>query len=145
MVVVLIIAILIAIAIPTFLGARTRAQDRSAQTDLRNGLTTANVVYTDFASYAFDGADLGAVESALAFDADIASTTDEVIGYLVEHVSGSDAQIITLAIRSGSGTWFCVSQQNTSSGADAAGFFTGKGATLADVDSHADCTTGWDY
>ena len=33
MVVVLIIAILIAIAIPTFLGARQRAQDRAAQSN----------------------------------------------------------------------------------------------------------------
>ena len=38
MVVVLIIGILIAIALPTFLGARTRTQDRAAQTDLRNAL-----------------------------------------------------------------------------------------------------------
>ena len=37
-VVVLIIGILIAIALPTFLGARTRTQDRAAQTDLRNAL-----------------------------------------------------------------------------------------------------------
>ncbi|GIU99645.1 MAG: hypothetical protein KatS3mg014_1261 [Actinomycetota bacterium] len=36
MVVVLIIGILIAIALPTFLGARQRAQDRAAQSDLRN-------------------------------------------------------------------------------------------------------------
>ncbi len=39
MVVVLIIAILIAIAIPQFLGARQRAQDSAAKSDLRNGLT----------------------------------------------------------------------------------------------------------
>src|SRR5687767_111788 len=38
MVVVLIIAILIAIAIPTFLGARKRAQDRQAQSNIRNAL-----------------------------------------------------------------------------------------------------------
>ena len=37
MVVVLIIGILIAIALPTFLGARGRAQDQAALTDLRNG------------------------------------------------------------------------------------------------------------
>jgi type IV pilus assembly protein PilA len=47
MVVVLIIAILIAIAIPTFLGARTRAQDRAAQTSLRNALVAAKSIYTD--------------------------------------------------------------------------------------------------
>src|SRR5438477_4370262 len=41
MVVVLIIGILVAIALPTFLGARARAADRAAQADLRNGLAAA--------------------------------------------------------------------------------------------------------
>src|SRR4051794_6796638 len=49
MVVVLIIAILIAIAIPTFLGAQNRARDRGAQSDLRNGLTAAKTLATDSA------------------------------------------------------------------------------------------------
>jgi len=39
MVVVLIIAILLAIAIPSFLGARGKAQDRAAQSNVRNALT----------------------------------------------------------------------------------------------------------
>jgi len=43
MVVVLIIGILLAIAIPTFLGARDRANDRSAQSNLRNALTAENL------------------------------------------------------------------------------------------------------
>src|SRR2546427_6585385 len=51
MVVVLIIAILIAIAVPTFLGARQRAQDRAAQSNLRNGYTAAKTVYTDTQDY----------------------------------------------------------------------------------------------
>jgi type IV pilus assembly protein PilA len=52
MVVVLIIGILIAIALPTFLGARTRAQNRAAQSDLRNALVAAKTMYTDNSSYA---------------------------------------------------------------------------------------------
>jgi type IV pilus assembly protein PilA len=51
MVVVLIIGILIAIALPTFLGARTRAQNRAAQSDLRNTLVAAKTWYTDSSSY----------------------------------------------------------------------------------------------
>jgi type IV pilus assembly protein PilA len=47
MVVVLIIAILIAIAIPTFLGARQRAQDRAAQSNVRNALTAEKTFFTD--------------------------------------------------------------------------------------------------
>ena len=51
MVVVLIIGILIAIALPTFLGARTRAQNKAAQSDLRNALVAAKTIYTDNSSY----------------------------------------------------------------------------------------------
>ena len=47
MVVILIIAILLAIAIPTFLGAQNRAKDRAAQSDLRNALTAAKTLATD--------------------------------------------------------------------------------------------------
>jgi type IV pilus assembly protein PilA len=62
MVVVLIIGILIAIAIPTFLGARGRAQDRAAQSNLRNTLTNAKAVYTDKEDYT--NADVTALTSA---------------------------------------------------------------------------------
>ena len=41
MVVVLIIGILIAIALPTFLGARNRANDKAAQSGLRNSIAAA--------------------------------------------------------------------------------------------------------
>src|SRR5713226_5165408 len=52
MVVVLIIGILIAIALPTFLGARQRAQNRGAQSNLRNGLVAAKTFFTDTDDYA---------------------------------------------------------------------------------------------
>ncbi len=51
MVVVLIIAILLAIAIPTFLGAQNKAKDRSAQSSARNALTTAKTLYADAGTY----------------------------------------------------------------------------------------------
>ncbi len=51
MVVVLIIGILIAIALPTFLGARVRAQNRAAQSDLRNGIAAADTFFTDDDTY----------------------------------------------------------------------------------------------
>ena len=52
MVVVLIIGILVAIALPTFLGARNRAQDRAAQSSLRVALTSGRVVFADHNDYA---------------------------------------------------------------------------------------------
>jgi type IV pilus assembly protein PilA len=84
MVVILIIGILIAIALPTFLGARTRAQDKVAQTSLRNGLSDAKVIYTDNNSYsnAFAGVvgppatGMTAAEPALTFVEDPTASTD---------------------------------------------------------------------
>jgi type IV pilus assembly protein PilA len=54
MVVVLIIGILLAIAIPTFLGARDRANDRSTQSNLRNALTAEKTAFTDNQWYSAD-------------------------------------------------------------------------------------------
>src|SRR5437764_6393751 len=51
MVVVLIIGILIAIALPTFLGARARSQNRAAESDLRNALAASKTIFVDTASY----------------------------------------------------------------------------------------------
>ena len=47
MVVVLIIAILLAIAIPTFLGAKSTANARGAQSSLRNALTAEHAYFTN--------------------------------------------------------------------------------------------------
>src|SRR5438105_1717065 len=66
MVVVLIIGILIAIALPTFLGARQRAQNRGAESNLRNGLVAAKTFYTDNSSYTgFTVAVAGGIEPSL--------------------------------------------------------------------------------
>ena len=68
MVVVLIIGILIAIALPTFLGARTRSQDRAAQADLRNGYLAASTYYATAQSFtAFDVAAAQSVENGLVW------------------------------------------------------------------------------
>src|SRR6266480_5536397 len=67
MVVVLIIAILIAIAIPTFLGARTRAQDRQAQSNLRNAFAAEKVVYTDNQAFTTNVATLSGIEPSLTY------------------------------------------------------------------------------
>jgi type IV pilus assembly protein PilA len=51
MVVVMIIAILMAIAIPTFLNSRKRAQDSAARSNVRNGLAAAQSVYSETQKY----------------------------------------------------------------------------------------------
>ena len=76
MVVVMIIAVLLAIAIPTFLGTQNKAKDRSAQSSLRNTVTAAKTIYTDGSTYVTaTPAALLATEPSLTFAAtDVAST-----------------------------------------------------------------------
>jgi type IV pilus assembly protein PilA len=51
LVVILIIGILAAIALPTFLGQRTKAQDSSAKSDARNMVSQVESCYTDTQDY----------------------------------------------------------------------------------------------
>jgi type IV pilus assembly protein PilA len=126
MVVVLIIAILIAIAIPTFLGLRSRAQDRAAQSDLRNAMTAAKAFYTDDEAYTdFDAAAGEAIEPSLDWAGDITITLPATAP-----VAG---QAIVMYRASASGTTFCIADTS------AAGTSTGVGAET----TVAGCSEGW--
>jgi type IV pilus assembly protein PilA len=66
MIVVLIVAILIAIAIPTFLGQRKEAEDSAAKSNLRNALTTEKAFYAGGGGAFTDDLDLlAAIEPSL--------------------------------------------------------------------------------
>jgi type IV pilus assembly protein PilA len=140
MVVVLIIAILLAIAIPTFLGAQDRARDRAAQSNLRNGITAAKTIATDSDGFfkdndataaAIDASDLRAVEGSLTWVDGAAGTSTGTV-YVAE--VAADGSNITLLSKSGSGTFFCM--KATSGGA----VKYGKGTTAGAVDTAAECT-----
>jgi type IV pilus assembly protein PilA len=139
MVVVLIIGILIAIALPTFLGARTRAADRAAQTDLRSGLVAALSYYTDRDTFAgFDQAAAEAAEPQLAWEDTVSLAGAPGVGQIkIEEVSApGDALLLTS--RSRSGTYFCIAQTAGSP-------VTSRGQQPAPYtfDVAADCTGGW--
>ena len=68
MVVVLIIGILVAIALPTFLGARNRANDKAAQSGVRNAIAAAKTCFTDTNTYvACDDVKLKGIETSLTW------------------------------------------------------------------------------
>ena len=115
MVVVLIIGILVAIALPTFLGARERAQNRAAQSSLRNALVAAKVAYTDVSDYSTaTDADLGAIEPALTyFDGVTDSTAATEVSVLV---SGANDEIWSAAALSESGDCFWIEDNATGPG-----------------------------
>jgi type IV pilus assembly protein PilA len=69
LVVIIIIAILAAIAIPTFLGQRSKAQDASAKSLVRNAMTAAESAYVDTRNFTtIDAAALLAIEPSIAFE-----------------------------------------------------------------------------
>ena len=65
LVVVLIIGILAAIAIPSFLSQRQKAQDAESKTDARTGQTAQETWFTNENAYTADVADLKGVEKTL--------------------------------------------------------------------------------
>jgi type IV pilus assembly protein PilA len=155
MVVVLIIGILIAIALPTFLGARTRAQNRAAQSDLRNGVAAAKTFFTDNDTYG-DGAgalpdfDNGcAANSACSTVAPISQPEqvepslnwygagDPGTNYgrtVIQLASGNN---LLLVERSQSGTYYCVADQ----AAPGAGTVLGQSTLM--ITTVAGCNGGW--
>ncbi|HEX6678868.1 MAG TPA: prepilin-type N-terminal cleavage/methylation domain-containing protein [Actinomycetes bacterium] len=111
MVVVLIIAILIAVAIPMFLGARTRALDRAAQTRLRVALTAEKTYYAERQAYTQTAAELLAEEGSLALDA--AADANPTKGSIAYALVGN---VVVLGTQSGSGTCFYLKDNPTGSG-----------------------------
>ena len=75
MVVVGIIGILVAIAIPVLSGARARASDRAAQSDLRNATTSELLVFTNSQRFTDDLVVLNDIEPALRWTGTLATMT----------------------------------------------------------------------
>jgi type IV pilus assembly protein PilA len=73
MVVVMIIAVLIAIAIPSFLGFRKSAQDRSAQSEVRNVLLAEKAFWLEDGDYTETAGDITALEPNAVINADPAA------------------------------------------------------------------------
>jgi type IV pilus assembly protein PilA len=118
MVVVLIIGILVAIALPTFLGARERAQNRAAQSSLRNALVAAKTAYTDDSDYVnADNAGLSAIEPSLNYLDAGDSTGPSVVSIDISDAgAGVDNQVWSAAALSESGVCFFLSDNATGPG-----------------------------
>jgi type IV pilus assembly protein PilA len=102
MVVVLIIGILVAIALPTFLGARTRAQDRAAESSVRNALSAGRVIFSDEEDYTLATLPaLGRVEGSLTWVDEVTPSSDPTT--ISRNTAGG---VLTLASYSKSGTCF---------------------------------------
>jgi len=107
MVVLLIMAILLAIAIPTFLGVKAGAQDRAIQSDLTNALTSAKAAYANSGSYgttpASEVSSLTSAEPNLGFVATVAPTKGT--NQLSVNVSGDGQQLLMIGYSSSGACW----------------------------------------
>jgi type IV pilus assembly protein PilA len=83
LVVILIIGILAAIALPNFLGQRTKAQDSSAKSDARNAVSQMESCYTDANTY------VGCPGSGTGLPSTVAVTGQSASAYVVTATSKS--------------------------------------------------------
>lgn len=111
MVVVVVLAILLAVAIPTFLGARDRANTASAKTRTVQALKTQKTLYADGSGYIADPARLESAEPSLDFrtfdeDGGVASDVDGVV--YIKDVAGES---VTIAAKSAGGDCYWARDQ----------------------------------
>lgn len=108
LVVILIVGILAAIALPTFLGQQKKGQDASAKSDVRNAVTHIESCYADEQDYTdclaaadFTGTGLTPVAAAADLDPD-----GEIL------VAAADADSFSLTAESKSGNTFTIARVN---------------------------------
>jgi len=151
MVVVMIIAILLGIAIPAFLGARSRAQDTASKSNLRNALGAAQTRFSDqqvFEATAAIVTGLGADEPSLKFvvgdGATPAASTDaktiSVSTTQSDGVATDPLDEVFLASYSKSGTCYWLRHTNSPSSAGPPIVYGGSYMNSAKMASSSGCT-----
>jgi prepilin-type N-terminal cleavage/methylation domain-containing protein len=118
LVVIIIIAVLAAIAIPTYMGQRAQAQDSEAFTLVRNALTVVQTALCDTGSYDEITVDmLNEIETSITFLAapgDLVTTSPPAIAEGSAADASNDevlfypesADVMDIASQSDSGNWF---------------------------------------
>ena len=137
MVVILIMGILAAIAIPTFLGARTSAQNKAAETDLRNLLTSESVAYTNTQQYANNTA-LIALDPAYTKELGSGGTITVTTGT----GSSTAPAFVCLSEAAASGTTFAIADIATGPGAGTY-YYSGSGGPGCTLDTSTGGMTGY--
>ena len=101
MVVILIIGILAAIALPAFLNQRTKAQDTDAKAAVRNARTTLETYNTDHSTYDTDAATLQGLEPSLNEARNLTvSGTEKTFSIAVDSRSADGGGTFTMTLNS---------------------------------------------
>ncbi len=108
MVVLLIMAILMAIAVPTFLGVRSGAQDRSSQSDVTNAVIALKAIFANNANFPFGASlasELAGSEPELTFVA--TNTVNTSPAHQISFSVSLDHNVVMLASMSADGRcWY---------------------------------------
>lgn len=112
--VVFVIGLLVAIALPTFLGARERAQDKAAQSSVRYAVAAAKTIFVGTDDYSqVNPENLSQIESTLSFTDATSQGPTEISVYVVR---SAGLEEVTLAALSESGTCFYLTDTVTTAG-----------------------------
>jgi type IV pilus assembly protein PilA len=95
LVVIIIIGILLAIAVPSYLGFRDRAANNAAKANLRAALPSAEAYYADNGTYVgMDAADLALIDSGVSSSLTVAGTPTATSYCLTDTVSGKTWSVL---------------------------------------------------
>ena len=128
MVVVMIIGVLVAIGLPTFLGTRTRAYDAAAHSDIRNAFAAEKAFYSDNATYTTDPATMTSIEAAITY---LAGDTPLVVDVVYLDLDPIPNTIYVSAL-SKSGACFYIREIN----GGGSGFATDPACGVADTQAY---------
>lgn len=135
MVVLIIVAVLVGIAVPIFLGFRGRARAVQVREDLVVAAKVESAMAVEGNGFSDDAAGLELVEPSLDFD----GATDEAIHVVVEDavIVGDNGELLLYARARGGGDWYGL--RLVSAGSDQ-GRHTCEGSAESDVDTMAACS-----
>ena len=133
MVVVLIIGILVAIAVPTFLRAQDNAKSKAAMSNARSALSAAKTVHAEKKTYAVTITDLRAAEPSLGWTAAGGNSAH------IDQISWSGTEsVFTIAVRAKNGDCFLIQDDVSST----SGLGTRYGKATGTLPAGCSVTTG---
>ena len=103
MAVILIIAVLVLLGLPAYLGTRVRTWDRAAQANIRNAFAAERAYYTDELTYTTDPATMTAIEAALTY---VDGDTPLVPGVVYLHLHPGPNEIFASAMSESGTCWY---------------------------------------
>ena len=143
-VVILIIGILLALALPSFLGVKKNAQHKAAQAAVRLAVTTAKAAYSDSNTYALTAAQFTEQEPGKTWLLGVAGTNTPVADSGTVVFVGT-ADTFAAVSRSKGGRCYAILEDNTApaaAGGGAAAVVNGTGMyyTASTAPTGSDCT-----